>query len=117
MHLPPDTDNALILQKLDSLALDNAALRARLAAAFVESSVADLAALVAALASGDQPAAQRLSHRLKGACATLGAEGLAARLALMERGLHLSPEDVEAVSARLRAVHALLANDASRVPS
>lgn len=104
----PIDDYACVQAALTQLSQGQATLRSRLVEAFVCSTRDDLDALDRALLADDLARAHALSHRLKGACATAGAAGLALRLGLMAQAVQLDATAFAAVRAHLHELHALL---------
>ena len=76
-----------VIERLDDLCGDDDGFRTELIASFLSESDKDLARLRAALDAGDAVAGQALAHLVKGACATMGAEVLAARCGDIEAAL------------------------------
>lgn len=86
------------LSKLDELCKNDEALRTEVLGLFFETTQADIAALLAADSAHNTDAIVRIAHHLKGSALTLGAEGLAATAADIER----APEQAHQIAPRLQ---------------
>lgn len=75
---------------------------------FLEELRAHLAAIQAALASGDYPGVARLAHKARGAAATYGYPELSEKLAMLESSAVVEVPDAEAVASRYAVLPALV---------
>jgi len=85
----------------------NASKYLKLLRRFLDSHAGDATLMVSHLAAGENDAARRLAHTLKGSSATLGADGLAGAAARLNAILRAAPEpaaDEDAMRAELDAI-------------
>jgi CheY-like chemotaxis protein/HPt (histidine-containing phosphotransfer) domain-containing protein len=83
---PADTDEEAIAARLRELEEMGPGFLSTFLSLFVETAMAQLAELEAAVAEGNAAATQQLAHALKGACLNVGAERMGALCAQLEQG-------------------------------